>query len=265
MVEEVIKINNSKEFWKPVKGFPDYEASNFGKIRNINTKHVLKEYVSNSGYYEVSVYLNGKAYPKTVHRLIAQTFMSQYDDQKNVINHIDSNRLNNNLLNLEWCSSIFNTHEMQNRVGIKTKKARDKLKQVSKKPVYQLDNEHNIIHKYNSIKEASYSVHHSYNASHITRALKTGIRAYGYYWKYVNEESSNRGSFKDSPKHLKHLAKVHSSYPQVRQYDLDHKLIRKYPNRFKIHDYIKSFNLHSFQECINHNRKTYLGYYWKEK
>ena len=182
-----------KEVWKSINEFPDYEVSNLGNIRNASTKHVLKGWIINSGYLVLALRKDGKKHNRLVHRIVAKAFISNPNNLP-VVNHIDANRINNCASNLEWCTQKDNIHEMQDRVGMHIEGAREALSKVVKKQVYQLDDKGNIINEYPSIQEANLAVHHSKKGGHISRALKSGGRAYGYYWKYVHPENANRGS-----------------------------------------------------------------------
>lgn len=85
------------EIWKDVEGHNLYEINNFGEIRNKKTGKILKQTISNSGYCRVV--LNSK--PFSVHRLVATAFIPN-PQNKPCVNHIDNNKTNNSLENLEW-------------------------------------------------------------------------------------------------------------------------------------------------------------------
>ena len=91
-----------KELWKDIEEYKDkYQASNYGRIRNKRTNRILKLYIGKHGYYKVGIYYNKKIKPTEVHRLIAKTFIDNSKNKKEV-NHIDGNKLNNKIDNLEW-------------------------------------------------------------------------------------------------------------------------------------------------------------------
>ena len=88
------------EIWKPIKDFENiYEISNLGRIRNIQTNTFKKTYISEYGYVNVSLYKNKKHYNKRLSRLLAEAFIPNIDN-KPTVDHIDRNRLNNDLSNL---------------------------------------------------------------------------------------------------------------------------------------------------------------------
>ena len=70
----------------------------------------LCQWVDNVGYYQVSFRINGKKKYVRVHRLIAEAYIPNPLNYKQV-NHKDGNKLNNSIDNLEWCTNSYNTQE----------------------------------------------------------------------------------------------------------------------------------------------------------
>ena len=97
--------------WHPLPNFEkNYEINKRGDVRNVKNKRLLKHVLANNGYYMVAICINYKVTNLTVHRLLALAFMPNTNNHP-VINHIDSNKLNNNLSNLEWCTYSHNNRE----------------------------------------------------------------------------------------------------------------------------------------------------------
>lgn len=90
--------------WRPVKGYEGvYEISSDGQVMRCLTKKILKPGVATIGYLVVSLWKNNKGKTHYIHRLIAEHFI---DNPMNLatVNHIDGNKLNNEISNLEWSS-----------------------------------------------------------------------------------------------------------------------------------------------------------------
>jgi len=109
------------EIWKPVKGYESYyEVSNEGNIRTIERiiklpthqylkkQKLLTQFKDNRGYFHVKLYNgNGKCKSLTTHRIVALTFLNNPKELIEV-NHIDHNKHNNCLSNLEWITRSDN-------------------------------------------------------------------------------------------------------------------------------------------------------------
>ena len=91
-----------KEIWKDVEGYEGlYQVSNLGRVKRITTGRVLKPLKHSNGYLMVKLSKNSIVYTKTIHSLVAQAFIPN-PENKPEINHIDENKTNNNVSNLEW-------------------------------------------------------------------------------------------------------------------------------------------------------------------
>lgn len=91
--------------WKEVKGFSDYEVSAEGAIRNKATRQEIAQHQLRNGYLIVKLYKDHKPHTRTVHRLVAVAFMGESDLE---VNHIDGNKTNNRVSNLEYASKSDN-------------------------------------------------------------------------------------------------------------------------------------------------------------
>ena len=88
--------------WKSVIGYEDlYEVSSDGRVRSVRHKKLkeCKQQIDHKGYIRVCLYKNGKTKNARVHRLVLEAFVGKSDLQ---VDHIDGNKKNNNLSNLEY-------------------------------------------------------------------------------------------------------------------------------------------------------------------
>lgn len=115
-------MDNTKEIFKPIQSYEGiYEVSNHGNIktleRPIYRKNGQLHYVQkpkllnpslfSNGYYYVSLNKNKNIRVKTVHSIVAEAFIDN-PKAKRTVNHIDGNKLNNNIENLEYSTDLEN-------------------------------------------------------------------------------------------------------------------------------------------------------------
>jgi len=101
----------------------NYEISDKGVLRNRITKKVLKYHLNHHGYYKVQIDIGEGKKDYFVHRLIAMVFLTKIEG-KDYINHINSNKLDNRVENLEWCTvQENNAHAYINNLNMAKKKA----------------------------------------------------------------------------------------------------------------------------------------------
>lgn len=177
--------------WEKIKNFPDYKINKEGEVITTHYLHhniikKLKPRKSKNGYYSVYLYKDGKGYSKLIHRLVAETFIPN-PKKLSQVNHINGDKTNNNINNLEWISPANNIrHAIKNNLI-----NRDKLlnttkimSQNNKKTVLQFDLEGEFIAEYNSAKEAAMLNNLSNVGACCRGKYKT---AGGYIWRYKNE------------------------------------------------------------------------------
>lgn len=123
MKVQLIKMSR-KETWKDIDGFPDYQVSDQGRVRNKETGYILKPGLSGNGYYTVSLYKNNKGHTKHLHELIAEAFIGKREKGM-TINHKDGDKTNNDLSNLEIVTYSDNLrHAYENGLNNHCKKVR---------------------------------------------------------------------------------------------------------------------------------------------
>lgn len=98
---------NQQEFWRPIINFEGkYEISNLGRVRNMKTGRILKHFLS-SGYPCVELWDSWIRTSKRIHVLLAETFIGERPPRHEV-DHIDGDKLNFSLENLEYVSPRTN-------------------------------------------------------------------------------------------------------------------------------------------------------------
>ncbi|MGN1269386.1 MAG: NUMOD4 domain-containing protein [Clostridia bacterium] len=183
-----------EEVWKDIKGYEGlYQVSNLGRIKSIprhgtrKNIHIISQRHNKCGYKIVNLYKNAKGKAKTVHRIVAETFIEN-PLSKEDINHIDGNKENNNVTNLEWTSHKENMrHARKNNLIKISNKVIEQGRKIGKtraKKVAQINNCNRTIKEWNSITEANRAT--GISISNISLCC-TGKKeqAGGYKWKFI--------------------------------------------------------------------------------
>jgi hypothetical protein len=161
-----------KEKWILIENFENYAISNFGRVKNVKNEKILKQYKNSYGYMQLQLSKNGKVRTFRVHKLVAMGFIENTYG-KPYINHIDGNKTNNIVYNLEWCTSKENDNHARNM----------KLKDQNK-PCVIIDIESGDKIFFESTSECSRFLN-SNNGS-INRVLNGNRNKHkGYYIKYL--------------------------------------------------------------------------------
>lgn len=178
----------NNEIWKDIPNYEGlYQVSNLGRVKSLartiikynaltkrNNEMIIEERIlipskNKYGYYRISLNKNNKRKTYPVHKLVADAFLENKDNL-DTINHIDKNKLNNSLSNLEYMSRGDNVRYSLN------------------KPILMLDSNERIIKEYPSINEAGRDNKITYQ--NIYKCCKK-IRktAGGYMWRYKYESN----------------------------------------------------------------------------
>lgn len=167
--------------WEELKDYEDlYEISEYGDIKN-KKGNILSKHIRN-GYYACQLNKNGKGKTISIHRLVALNFLEKPNSvDKNTINHIDGNKLNNHYSNLEWVTSSENCKHAT-KSGLKNNKVL---------PVLQFSLDNTFIEEFASISEASKKTGTADNKISLVCKNKRKT-AGGFIWKYKDENLSKQ-------------------------------------------------------------------------
>lgn len=177
-----------QEIWKDILGYEKlYQISNFGNVKSLDKKDSLGRRVKGKqmmpifrkdGYLDITLHKDGKCKHFLIHRLVAQMFIKNSNNYKE-INHKDEDKTNNNINNLEWCSRSYNIN-----YGVANKKRRKTLLNKRGKTVFKYDKDNNLLQSYPSLQQATRET--KINQSHISQCCNNKRKtAGGFVWRYA--------------------------------------------------------------------------------
>ena len=183
----------TKEEWRPVIGYEGlYEVSNMGRVRNGEHRTgqhkpniIMKQRVINGGYYGLTLYKDTKKKFHLIHRIVYEAFVGSIPvhdrqckgktDEVFEINHIDEDKSNNRVSNLELITKKQNIN-----YGSRTKLAASKLS----KKVYQYTEDYELIKIWDSVADCHRIG--GFNAGDVASFCR-GTKKYcrGFIWSYI--------------------------------------------------------------------------------
>jgi len=182
-------MDNKTEVWIRHPEIDKLEVSSFGRVRTLDKivwngmgkwlmkGRILKQHDNDNGYSYVGFRIDGKVVTKSVHRLVAQTFIPNPDNLPEV-NHKDCNSLNNKASNLEFCTHEYNM-AYKEKYGISAKEC------VPKSPVFAINLATLEVYKFQSQKAAGKYL--GIDRITIIHVIKGRQRTAGGYW-FVNAD-----------------------------------------------------------------------------
>lgn len=179
------------EIWKEVKDYEGYyEVSNFGKVRRCFTEKALKEQISNRGYCLVCLCRDNIKKTISVHKIVANAFIEN-PENKNTVNHIDFDKLNNHVSNLEWMTTKENINHAHD----------------------------NGVYKSSDLRKRSVKRKHKDNSKCTSNNVGISYRSKGNYHRYVarihyNGKRIHLGSYKNE------LDAVNAYQQKIKEYGI---------------------------------------------
>ena len=272
------------EIYKPIKDFEDtFHISNLGNIKSIKTNNIMKDTISKNGYKTICLKKSKFQKNLTVHSLIANGFIEKpITNDKLIVDHIDGNKLNNNIDNLRWITYSEN---------VKNSYITNLNYQNKKKAIYKIDkNTNNIIEKYDSIKDVCTKNNYLYDRGIIQCCKNKQISSGGYKWKYVEDKInildnklyekdeqfiiinniyndkyvnyaiSNYGKIINIQKNIIMKLTNSTGYSKISLWNIDKKC-----KDYKVHRLVAYFFLNKFDnsKIINHLDENKLNNYYK--
>ena len=159
---------------KTIRGHPNYKISSDGFIVN-NKGHIMTPAHDKDGYCIVRICENGKYIKLSLHRVVAQHFIPNDDNNLPQVNHKDGDKDNCHDWNLEWCTDKYNTQHSYDT----------ELHKVGE--VIQLDKDMNEVARYKNAKIAADSIGVKHQC--IIVAISRRTKSNGFYWKRLTKKN----------------------------------------------------------------------------
>lgn len=174
IIDQLEEPEIEEELWKDIEGYEGlYQVSSSGRVKRVKSGRILKPGLNQKGYEIVSLSKNNTKSMKRVNRLVAQHFIPNEHNLPQV-NHIDENKRNNKVSNLEWVTSHQNAnYGNRNR----------KLANVNNKPVMGINlrtGEKIIFSSTQSTVQFGFNFQ---NVAQVARGERNSHK--GYTWEYV--------------------------------------------------------------------------------
>ena len=261
MINKILKYINTdpKEVWKFVIQEENvfYFISNCGRFLSatpINEKRrkkpfkvkIIAPYSNKKGYMIVRTINNGKKNYYQVHRLVLKVFLPTDNMETLQVNHIDGNKSNNNLSNLEWCTGKENIEHALKTGLIKNTKA-----------VYQYDLDGNFLKEFESITQAEKET--SVFGANISACCKNKVRqAGGFQWRYYKQNNIGKVRAKKIADDLKtRYCKMVAAFQNGIE-------VRRFNSVLEASEFIGKPNANvNISACALGKRKTAYGYNWQ--
>lgn len=258
------------EIWKPIEGYEDYyEVSNRGRVKakqrivcRGNIRQPVRERILKAGggalsYPTVQLFKNGKGKRCTVHRLVAEAFIPNPDNLREV-DHINSIRNDNHIENLRWVSHQDNMRNpttmqlMRERVYDNEESLNKRLStrirnggKKAQKRIFQYDTKGTFIKEWESGTAVEKEM--GFNRKTIVHCARNKKYGYGYLWSFQYEK-------------MKKYAPYSVQNKRIIQLNMDDCFIKEWES---IKTAEKSLGIHSITRVLHGKKISAGGYKWK--
>lgn len=161
------------EEWKDIRGYEGlYQVSSEGRVKSVK-RNIFRVYNDNGyGYFMVLLSKDGEKKPFYVHRLVAEAFIPNPENLPQV-NHRNEQKHQNNVENLEWCSSKYNMN-----YGT----ARERQVEKQRKKVYQYTKEGELVREFDGVNQCA---EFGFEPSSVSCCCNGKRKTHkGYKWSY---------------------------------------------------------------------------------
>ena len=183
------------EIWRDIEGYEGlYQISNLGNVKSLNynktgKEKILKNGKDRGGYLQVNLWKNGNGKNYLIHRLVAEAFLPN-SDNKPEIDHINTNKTDNRICNLRWCTHKENSNnsltidKMSKNAHFKNKFG---IEHPNSKPIIQFTLDGKLVRKWDSAMDAHREL--GINRNCICQCCKGKYKtANGYIWRYYYKD-----------------------------------------------------------------------------
>lgn len=257
------------EEWRDIKGYEGYyQVSNLGRVRRLpfsytdvagrklNYKgiHILSPTKMSNGYLSVMLSKCGIRKRMLVHRIVGEVFLANKQN-KPQINHIDGNRANNKVTNLEWCTASENIKHSYDFLGHKNTSIAGE-NHPHNKAIVQLSLDWKFLNRWCSATEAgrSLNLEDSSSLSICARNIAKGFPSSSRGYRWVLEKDYVAGMY-IKPFEVKNKKPIYQIDPKTEE------IVCEYPSLDEAAtnlDCCKS----AISSCAHHKKKTAYGYKW---
>jgi hypothetical protein len=183
------------ENWKNIDDYEGiYEVSSNGKISRIvksgghlNNRRILKNRIKGNGYYSVCLSTNNTVKQKHVHRLVAEAFIPN-PENKPQVNHLDCDKSNNSVSNLEWVTPIENCAHARKNIIFNTDMHIKGIRHHKARPISQSING-KIVMVWETISKAA--KYYDISLATIGKGIKRNTISVGFSWHRISVQTYN--------------------------------------------------------------------------